>query len=343
MAAVVVVIFHYGKELTFLPDVLFQGPEMVTFFFVLSGFVLTVSYSARSQFSYCDFILNRLARIAPVYFLALALVTYGKFLHGDLIATDLLLNIFFAQSWLPAHALSLNSPGWSISVEIFFYLAFPFIFSIVKKSERTSYSVFVFSVAFWIATQLINSALIYKFGEKNNFVSYFPLLHLTSFMLGISGGKLFLENKPIIRLLKKKKAFFSVTAFFALAIAMANKITDSTKYIETSSSFLSLLFLFFILSVAANNENLRFAHTKTMLLLGESSYALYIMQVPVYGIYKRTVLPFIDNATAAFFAYLSILIALSIIIYLFLETPTTKLIKTHANSHFLRHVRKKFS
>ncbi|MBT3880231.1 MAG: hypothetical protein HON76_21990 [Candidatus Scalindua sp.] len=50
IAAVIVVIFHFGRDATGFSGVLIAGPQMVTFFLVLSGFVMTLSYLNKKDF-----------------------------------------------------------------------------------------------------------------------------------------------------------------------------------------------------------------------------------------------------------------------------------------------------
>jgi peptidoglycan/LPS O-acetylase OafA/YrhL len=44
------VIFHFGRDATGFSGVLIAGPQMVTFFLVLSGFVMTLSYLNKKDF-----------------------------------------------------------------------------------------------------------------------------------------------------------------------------------------------------------------------------------------------------------------------------------------------------
>src|SRR5439155_1618819 len=110
----------------------------VSFFFVLSGFILTYNYAdvfrdGISAASYKRFIWDRLTKIYPVHFLALLLVlpiaTLSPQLRLDWRAVPLhllLLQCFWPSS-TPAFSSYLNVPSWSISCEWFFYLLGPVV------------------------------------------------------------------------------------------------------------------------------------------------------------------------------------------------------------------------
>lgn len=80
-AALWVVIHHFGIGIHgsprigwfSLPAFLEQGSMGVGVFFVLSGFILSHAYSNKPGFSAKAFLVNRFARIYPVYALALVL------------------------------------------------------------------------------------------------------------------------------------------------------------------------------------------------------------------------------------------------------------------------------
>lgn len=325
VAALAVVCFHYGNSLVFLPDFLFQGPEMVTFFFVLSGFVLAVAYNSRT-FSSSGFILNRISRIAPAYFLALSIVIFGNYIQGELYVYDVLLSIFFLQSWVPEYALVLNSPGWSLSVEMFFYLTFPFIFGLFNRQRQSASTLFIACLAFWLAVQIISTASLIEAWRTDNFLNYFPPMHLSGFVLGIAGGKLLIEQPDF---LQRLKGLGAVLACIFLSILILDFSKNINPYVDTTNGFLSPIFVLLILVVAINDGKLNFLKNRTMLLLGEASYALYLLQVPVHGILKRTLLPFIPNESVGFLVYLLILVLLSVVTYRFFEIPASKMIKYH--------------
>lgn len=323
-AALVVVFFHYGSSLICLPEFLFQGPEMVTFFFVLSGFVLAIAYSGRT-FHSADFLLNRIARIGPAYFLALSVVVLGNYIQGELHAYDLLLSVFFLQSWVPDYALVLNSPGWSLSVEMFFYLTFPFIFALFNSWRKSPAILFFACLVFWFSIQVIvNTSLIQDLGI-NDYLNYFPPMHLSGFVLGIAGGKLFIERPD---LLHRLNGLGVVLSCMLLSLLLLNFTHYIKPYIDTANGLLSPIFVLLIIAVAINDCKLSYLKGRTMLLLGEASYAFYLLQVPVHGILQRTLLPLIPDQRVGFVVYLLALLLISIIVYRLFELPASRVIKT---------------
>lgn len=167
------------------------------FSFVLSGFVISVSHYNRAVCP-SDFYRNRFSRIAPIYFIALI---WACAYQPTGLTTSLVLSATFLQSWIPPYPLSLNSPGWSISVEAFFYAISPALLLLINKEKKRSWISWLASaLLIWILTQSILSALLapefYK-GFKtfsHDLINYFPASHLCSFLLGFSGGVAYSQN-----------------------------------------------------------------------------------------------------------------------------------------------------
>jgi peptidoglycan/LPS O-acetylase OafA/YrhL len=144
-----IVFFHHIFEMTSgtlreaLMAVFAQGRAGVSFFFVLSGFVL--AWSLRPGDPARSFWRRRFARVWPAYAVA-AVIGYAvsRYLDGrsfsiEKLATDLAM----LQSWVPAKPwyFSINPVGWSLSAEAFFYLTFPLYAAAILRMRGRSAAV----------------------------------------------------------------------------------------------------------------------------------------------------------------------------------------------------------
>jgi peptidoglycan/LPS O-acetylase OafA/YrhL len=115
--------------------VLFEGFSGVTFFFVLSGFILTYNYHAifasLSKRAVWKFYVARFARIYPVHVLAFAVTLPLCYTHFFAATGTAILraitNLTLIQSFIPDrdYYFSYNAPSWSLSNEFFFYALLP--------------------------------------------------------------------------------------------------------------------------------------------------------------------------------------------------------------------------
>lgn len=104
------------------------GRTGVSFFFILSGFILT--WSARPADRARGFWRRRAARIYPVHIatLVLALVMAFTIAPGMRVSVGAALaNLFLLQSWTSSGPAQLNPVSWSLACEAFFYALFPLL------------------------------------------------------------------------------------------------------------------------------------------------------------------------------------------------------------------------
>ena len=132
VAAFGVFLFHV-REFYPLPgtrDVALFGNSGVTFFFILSGFVLMWSFSPRDTAP--RFYWRRFSRIWPALAVSTVLAL-PVFYAGAGIALDrtqqlgVLASVTMVQAWIPAVLFSGNPAAWSLSDEAFFYALFPLV------------------------------------------------------------------------------------------------------------------------------------------------------------------------------------------------------------------------
>lgn len=248
----------------------------------------------------------------------------------------LLLSSTFLQAWVSPYPQTLNTPGWSLSVEMFFYLTFPLLLFLIRRYNIKTLSFGLVALSLYIGSQVVLSKLMvppfYKGypSFSHDIVYYFPLSHYCSFLLGMAGGLLYIRNKP----------FFSSQGIRSYAILVGGVVT--TYYLlqypgilrktigyplAYCSSFYAVVFTGFILALSfSRNYIAKGLSFPALIFLGEISYCLYILQYPAHIIYYRYISPLLHlKGQTHFYIYLSFLIILSSIIYLFFEKPLNNL------------------
>lgn len=234
------------------------------------------------------------------------------------------------QSWVPNKALTFNFPGWSISVELFFYMMFPFLLNrFYSKFNFGKIAVIICSV--WFLSQVLYHLVFYKiiillFYSNEDFF-YFPIIHLNQFLIGNLAGLYFLKNH------NRKIQYNSILIFITLSLFIL--LLKFHGEIELKFGLLAIIFVPFILLLSWSNGYLsRLLSSDFLVFLGEISYSIYILHFPVWTLLdselmqKYLLLNKISNhQDLLFFVKLLILIVLSSISYLYFEKPLREIIK----------------
>jgi peptidoglycan/LPS O-acetylase OafA/YrhL len=334
IAAILIVIFHLGKDIAFftkgsLSFIFTQANVGVSYFFVLSGFVMIIAYKDKAKIDFIEFIKNRLARIYPVYFLAI-FITIGMKMFIKINWYDFVLNVFMIQAWIPYKALTINFPGWSISVEMFFYLIFPFLVNNFYRKYTFRFNL-ILIILFWVVNQfffqLLNSKFIIIHGFEGQNMYYHPFLHLNEFLIGNLTAIYFINTKE--KNIKVNHTFFILFLIITLLILL--KFHFGVNY---HNGFLSFIFVPLILLISKSSDIITdFFKKNIFVFLGEISFGIYILQRPVSKIFtpflieKHTGIRLDLNDPKLFFIRLLCLIIISSLSYLFFEKPLRNEIK----------------
>lgn len=172
----------------------------VSFFFVLSGFVLTYVYRDLSRPADLKaFFLARFARVWPMHVacILLGLLVLGSHYWEEIISSSgkiLLAQLAMVHAWIPDrnYYYSLDDASWSISTECGFYLFFPFLL----RRGRLG----------WVAKLLLSLVIATIFAllvgpHDCRFTSGIcPLGRLQEFVLGMSVCALWLKTHSKIKL-----------------------------------------------------------------------------------------------------------------------------------------------
>ena len=169
----------------------------VTFFFILSGFLLAYGYKKRlmtREISTSDFYKARAVKLYPLHILCFAAV----FLLGirNFVTADLpkaVLNLFLLQSWVPSpdYYMSYNAVSWFLSDELFFYLMFPFVLPVLLNGsgKKIAVGVGIFAISYSAAAALIPSDHYHAYFYIN------PLSRFADFVFGILVFRIFDQRR----------------------------------------------------------------------------------------------------------------------------------------------------
>jgi peptidoglycan/LPS O-acetylase OafA/YrhL len=287
------------------------GYQAVTTFFVLSGFVLTRRYFA-TQWNRRNFIrygVGRIVRVYPVYLLSLAVV--APFILADhtpgkvgFAAAYLLL----IQAWLGPIPVGWNTPAWTLSCEMFFYLMFPLSALLTRRANWRS--VLLTAAAACVLTRVMWAAGISD-GIK-------PLIHLADFIMGIAAACAFQLLQRRTRPPAGWWLYIPGVALAALVIAYPEILPFG---IDLNSALRPLNALLLIGFAFGGGLFARILSTRPVVYLGNSSYALYILHIPVMWWYLRWSHSFSPTL------YILLVIAISALVYGFFEEPANRFLR----------------
>ena len=324
IAAISIVVFHYGRnvfpfDMDGIKFLFRQANVGVSYFFILSGFIMVIAYGNRGKIEYVDYLKRRFARIYPVYFLAIAaLFTYLYIFNRPIDYLGLFLNITMIQSWFPGYALSFNSPGWSLAVELFFYLSFPLLFNRFYKTYALKKTALGIVIIFIISQALLHIFLNSEFYEgypskSHDFIYYFPVMHFSEFLIGNLTGLIFIKG------IKEKNYDWAIVGLIVL-FGMLLKFNPN---VNLHNGMLAIVLVPLIILISSNNGGLtNFFSGKVFVFLGEISYGIYILQKPVY-VWVSGIMSYlkIESSTLVFYISLVTLIICSAISYTYIEVP----------------------
>ncbi|MCJ2024819.1 acyltransferase family protein [Methylobacterium sp. J-067] len=298
-AAAYVVAFHYTPY--YFPDMsgggfIGLGYSGVTFFFLLSGFILAYNYrdadlgqpQARALFYRARF-----ARVYPLFLLALVIhvpwflawVVKQPMPLKALMASGAVLAPLGLHAWVPGAACSLNCPSWSVSVEFFFYALFPILLPLVLRNPKR---IALATLAFWVASAALAtsvwqassggvSLIAPEAGGMRpvllaEFVKYFPLLHLPEFIAGLLLYVAWRHARLPSPLLLAAAAGFGV-----LIVAGNGYIPNPILH----NGITMLAWAPLILACAAMRRGP--LCSRPLVFLGKISFALYLLHIPVFA------------------------------------------------------------
>ncbi|MBD2704538.1 acyltransferase [Spirosoma sp. BT702] len=353
LAAAVVLVFHGARgtyPFTVYPGryLIEYGSVAVVYFFVLSGFILTITYQSKRERSGTinrrQFWMARFARIFPLYFFALLVTLFVlTVLYAQTVTpASILASLTLMQAWIPSLADTLNGPGWSLSVEMFFYVIFPWLLPWLDQfSNRVLLALTVggwlFGVGLFyvVANHLIPINLSAE--AYNNLLNYSPWIHVASFINGCISGLLFwryVRQHPASA--NRNRLSWGMLILGAVGLIGIGSDIFIMQYAQ--GGVLTPVFILFItgLSLQTNTPITKLFSWRPLVYLGEISYGIYILQLPVIKLFKKIdPLGLGDTFLRDIFTFVALFVV-TMVCYHLIEKPAQAFIQTRWNTRLVR-------
>lgn len=319
--AALLVVFHHSKDFAqkyghenWLTDFLGSGIGAfgVDIFFVLSGFIMF--HTTRDATSARIFLANRIARVAPMYWIVTSILAILLILTPGLFSTmrfepwHYLKSILFIPHNSPSgDYLPLLGVGWTLCFEMYFYLAFA---SLIKVR---SYALALLSGYFAI---MVTIGLILPPHENRLLWTLTSTLNL-EFAFGIALAHIILKIPKIPTL----GVLLSATGFLAAYLVKDLGGPHVLRGITWGLPATLIMYGFLMMS------NIRFHRAFTV--LGDSSYSLYLIHMlSLPFLWKMAHLSNIQlESTFLIAAFIFISVAASVVAWIHIERPASKAAK----------------
>jgi peptidoglycan/LPS O-acetylase OafA/YrhL len=341
IAALMVIAYHYinwnyeerlGAKIA---SVVFNGSDAVSFFFVLSGFVLSYKYIVLNEpLDIKKFYVTRLFRLWPAYFITILLCALNA--HKDDLSVQHLSHIFlhnkthfWEETFLLRGHPNYYVPGWTLVIELVLSFFMPFTIALAKKDVR---------LIFWLllAYLLIGNAMrdLYMFNI------HFTLGVLISCIFNMVNDESFKETKWY----RSRYVLLSI-AVFLFSIRHINRVWPIGELYNYVAGYLGVTYFHytgiasfvFIIAMIQSRKAKKILEHGLFRFFGKISYGIYLMHwflvVDVFANWDKIEAMFPNKKAAfvvVFFIYAAITILLATILHYTIELPFIKIGKRFA-------------
>lgn len=315
----------------------------VAFFFVLSGFSMTLGYHERvmsPDFNYKQYLTRRAIKFYPLHWMTLLAnipLTLMSVFHWWLIPL-FFVNAALLQTIFPIQEVyfSFNAVSWFLSDILLFTVAFPFVFR--KIIAMTKSALFIIMTAGLVVYGIIVLTSFHLPDSVMKGIVYIsPFVRLFDFVFGILLGLVFLPMKQKLRTMQYPrykgvimKGVIMIGVIVMIALLMVESLVLSDKISLIAPLYWPLIA--FLIMMAALPNKLILLENNILIRLGECSFTIFLVhRLPLR--YTSKLLQ-IDNRVLYVLFCLVFTIALSLIVEKNILNPITQWL-TKRNQQFM--------
>ena len=338
-AAMMIVALH-SKGNFGIPDNIFgyaclvQG---VSFFFMLSGFVLTYNYENFSERTdFISFMVARIARIWPLHVFTL-LLSVGLIFKKIYDPVSFYLNLSMIHAWIPINRyfFSYNSLSWAVSTELGLYLCFPLL---IRNWDRhwflKTILVFFSLMAAIVACNYFGIPQNPTSGVGFAGILYIsPFGRLLEFCLGMTAALAYRKIKnhhtpnfylgSVIEITALAFSILMILRSKYFALCLHPFIGAAGRYWVEMGGISSLFFMLLILSIAFNKGIVsKLLSLNPFVFLGKISFELYMIhQILIRYFSNHITGTFGLSNVSAYFIFLVTVFLMSYFAWILIERP----------------------
>ncbi len=344
LAVVLVYLHHYNlfpKQVEYKFLFLKELHVGVTFFFVLSGFLIALRYFEKVELNQKwlkNYFFNRFARIYPFFFLLTTATYLFRFFENPINGFSTfhyILSITFLKGFANIYKFIEISQGWSLTVEECFYFSAPFFFILITKNKHYLWLIplFLFGLgAFLTFLFKKNIFPIDYWGDWRFFVGYTFLGRCVEFFVGIYLARLFLQQNE-----NQNKTYYTylgiiMVILFIIGLAIIKIQTGEDFGIRHPFGMLINNILLPIFGIAiffwgllTEKTSIRtFLENPIMELLGKSSYILYLIHLGFIYDFLKSLIPEFRFMIVKYLIIFSLLNLIAIFLFKIVEEPLNR-------------------
>jgi peptidoglycan/LPS O-acetylase OafA/YrhL len=300
-----------------------SGEVGVSFFFILSGFVL--ARTVRPDDTPARFWRRRIARIYPAHLVTAVagLLIAAFWLPGLHVAgpREIVANVALVNAWWPQWNHGLNPVSWTLACEAFFYAVFPVLYTVLRRCRSAG----LLAVAAGCAATVMVTPWLGDLAGSTMNLGFRPWARLPEFVLGVALGVLTVHfGVHSVRWVRLRTA----TGVSVAGYLISRQLDDRHGYAACT------VIGFALLIYAAAQRDLSGARSwlssRPMVRLGELSYGFYLVHLLVLLAIYDELLGGTPPAwaLAAVAVSFGVALGLSWLLYEIVEVPGRRLIST---------------
>jgi len=358
--------FHFGSDI----NAFFPTYQAVSFFFVLSGFILTYVYrDFDSPGSVRRFFIARIARVWPIHCVTLLLTLAGFSVWFSHMATGpgslesfwlpLVSNLFMVQSWIPVSEFyySFNAISWSISTEFGFYLLFPLLLAGFRFNWPFKWvGAFVFTIAVVLLLHYLSTTT----GIKNpmtifGVICINPLARTFEFTSGMVMAMFYNRIKHTYTPGQNAATLIELTALTAVLAGMSMNLSLQSAvfpylgvpgkfWVDVGNTNVMFVAPFILVMALSKGWISRVLSGPVFVFLGEISFSVYLLHQIILRAYSGYFEMHVTTPVWFSFGYYIVVVLLgSYMLWEIIEKPCRRLILSWGKGNGLSGIKSEVS